>query len=104
MAHCKGMLNDIFNANLMRLKLAFEALREELDKKEEEILEEYESKVVCKFNDIDAEMAESRRRIELCRSHLEWLDGNLVASDNCSSTAQMYEIVNYYIASHTAIE
>lgn len=32
------------------------------------------------------------------------MDCNIAASDSCSSTAQMYEIVNYYLASHTAIE
>jgi hypothetical protein len=31
--HCKSMLNDIFNANTIKIKIGFENLKEQINKK-----------------------------------------------------------------------
>lgn len=67
-------------------------------------MEEYEARIVGKFNEIDNDIAMNKKQIELCKYHLEWMDGNISTAENCSNTAQMYEIINYFLNSHVAIE
>jgi hypothetical protein len=98
------MLNDIFNANVMRIKLAFESLREELLKREMEILDDYEERIHEKFNLIDLSISENKKNIELSRGHLEWIEGNIGNErNNCERSSEMYDVVNYFLFNHDKI-
>jgi len=75
-------MNDVISANISRIKLGFDQLRSEINKREEETILAYRIAVEKQFQVVEVDLQDLHKTIEKGKEQLEWIVERVINRDD----------------------